>query len=114
MTKYAVAILLALTIPASAGDVDSANYMLPLCKRSLGTSQISDPVLTVEHGRCAGFIQGIVFGMEGRDFCLPKGIINRQSVAVVVKYIEARPERTHENFGLLAVEALSAAWPCKR
>jgi Rap1a immunity proteins len=37
-----------------------------------------------------------------------------QSVAVVVKYIEARPQRMHEPFGKLALEALTAAWPCKR
>jgi hypothetical protein len=35
-------------------------------------------------------------------------------VAVVIKYIEARPERMHERFGDLALEALTAAWPCKR
>jgi hypothetical protein len=37
-----------------------------------------------------------------------------QTVAVVIKYIEARPERMHEDFGKLAYEALTAAWPCKR
>jgi uncharacterized protein (DUF433 family) len=37
-----------------------------------------------------------------------------QAVAVVVKYIEARPERMHEQFGDLTFEALTAAWPCKR
>ena len=37
-----------------------------------------------------------------------------QSVAVVVKYIQERPERMHEDFGKLALEALIAAWPCKR
>jgi hypothetical protein len=35
-------------------------------------------------------------------------------VAVVIKYIEARPERMHEQFGDLVFEALTAAWPCKR
>jgi hypothetical protein len=30
-------------------------------------------------------------------------------MAVVVKYIEARPERMHEDFGLLAIEALTGA-----
>jgi hypothetical protein len=111
MTKpsFAVAILLiALTMPARAEDLNSANYMLPVCKRSLGTQPL------LEEGRCAGFIQGIVFGMGGRDFCPPNGVTNRQSVAVVVKYIEARPERMHERFGMLAVEAMQAAWPCKR
>ena len=37
-----------------------------------------------------------------------------QAIAVVVKYIEARPERMHEDFRALALEALTAAWPCKR
>jgi Rap1a immunity proteins len=37
-----------------------------------------------------------------------------QSVAVVIKYIEARPQRMQENFGRLAVAAMQAAWPCKR
>jgi hypothetical protein len=35
-------------------------------------------------------------------------------VALVVKYIEARPERMHEPFGVLALEAFKATWPCKR
>jgi hypothetical protein len=45
---------------------------------------------------------------------VPDGVTNRQGVAVVVKYIEARPERMHERFSVLAIEALTAAWPCKR
>jgi hypothetical protein len=45
---------------------------------------------------------------------LPQGLTNNQAVAVVIKYIEARPERMHEPFGLLAMEAMKAAWPCKR
>jgi hypothetical protein len=32
-----------------------------------------------------------------------------QAVAVVVKYIETRPERMHEDFGKLAIEGLKAA-----
>jgi hypothetical protein len=31
-----------------------------------------------------------------------------------LSYIEARPERMHEQFGKLAQEAMIAAWPCKR
>jgi Rap1a immunity proteins len=41
-------------------------------------------------------------------------LTNNQAVAVVIKYIEARPEMMHEQFGDLAFEALTAAWPCKR
>ena len=39
---------------------------------------------------------------------------HNNQISVVIKYIEARPERMHEQFGDLAIEALMAAWPCKR
>jgi Rap1a immunity proteins len=66
------------------------------------------------HVLCLAFIQGLVYA-GGKNYFWPQnGVTNRQAMAVVVKYIEARPERMHEHFGLLAVEALTAAWPCKR
>jgi hypothetical protein len=106
MTKFAIAILLlALTTAASAED--SANNFLPGCKGTLGTEMW-------EQRRCAGFIEGLEYGVGGRDFCPPNGVTTVQSVTVVVKYIEARPQRMHEDFGKLAIEAMQAAWPCKR
>ena len=111
MTKgFAVAILLALTMPASAEDLDSANYYLPGCK---GFLEITSSDAT-RQWLCAGFVSGLAFGIAGKDFCPPKRVTAGQSVAVVVKYIEARPQRMHEHFGKLAIEALTAAWPCKR
>jgi hypothetical protein len=44
----------------------------------------------------------------------PAGEIHGQSIRVVVKYIDDRPERQHEDFMALALEALRAAWPCKK
>jgi Rap1a immunity proteins len=113
MTRYAVAILLALTMPASAQDIDSANYILPGCKGFVDRK--SPPTLSeaMWQGRCAGFIEGLWIGIGGKDLCPPSRVTASQSVAVVVKYIEARPERMHEPFSVLAVEALTAAWPCK-
>jgi hypothetical protein len=46
-------------------------------------------------------------------FCIPKETKIDQQIRVVVKYIEARPERIHERFALLALLALIEAWPCK-
>jgi hypothetical protein len=108
MTKFAVAILLALTMPASAEDMNSANYFLPGCKGTLDPA--STP--TWNQGLCAGFVAGVLYAAP--NLCLPQGLTNNQAVAVVTKYIEARPERMHEPFGDLALEALTAAWPCKR
>jgi hypothetical protein len=109
--RYAVAILLALTMPASAET--TADQMLPGCKGLLNNSMTSG-VSVYHQGRCAGFIVGLMYGVWGRDFCRPNEATISQSVAVVVKYIEARPERMHEDFVPLANEALTAAWPCER
>jgi Rap1a immunity proteins len=46
--------------------------------------------------------------------CAGRGGAGAEGVRVVIKYIEARPERMQEPFGKLALEALEEAWPCKR
>jgi len=105
-------ILLALMVPASAEHTDSANYFLPGCKGTLGRG----PENTPEWRRvlCRAYINGLVYGAQGMGFCPPEGVSRGQAVAVIVKYIEGRPERMHEDFGKLALEAVTAAWPCKR
>ena len=110
LCRYAVAILIALTMPASAEDLNSANYFMSGCKGFLDAS--TPTVNAVNQGLCAGFIAGI--GYAAASVCVPQGVTNNQAVAVVIKYIEARPERMHELFGDLALEALEDAWPCKR
>ena len=114
MTKFAIAILLlALTTPVSAQDTTTANQMLPGCKGLLDNSMTSG-VSVYQQGRCGGYVAGLVYGEGEQEFCSPKGVSIGQAVAIVIKYIEARPERMHEDFGKLAIEALTAAWPCKR
>jgi hypothetical protein len=44
---------------------------------------------------------------------VPNGVTVHQEVKVVVTYIEAQPTRMHEEFYLLALDALVAAWPCR-
>jgi hypothetical protein len=108
--RYVVAILLALTMPASAQDTGpSANQMLSGCKGLLDRNMTG--ISMFNQGYCIGFLVGLGYGVA---FCQPQGVTSGQVVAVVVKYIEARPERMHEPFGKLAIEALIAAWPCKR
>jgi hypothetical protein len=114
MTKLVVATLLALTMQASAEDTHSANFILPGCKGFLDRENTPPPSEVFRQGVCAGFVDGLGYGVGGKDFCPPNGVTRDQAVAVVIKYIEARPERMQEHFGNLAYEALTAAWPCKR
>jgi hypothetical protein len=77
MTKFAVAILLALTMPASAQDLGSANHYLPGCKAFLGRENTPT---ALRQGLCAGFLDGLAFGAGERDFCPPKGVTRSQVV----------------------------------
>jgi hypothetical protein len=53
------------------------------------------------------------WGHVDKFICLPP-VTRQQMVRVVVQYIDNRPARMHERFVILAAEAMTAAWPCKR
>jgi hypothetical protein len=63
-----------------------------------------------------GFCGGIVVGLAYADptICVPDGLTYRQSVRVVVQYIDQQPSKMHEPFVELATQALRSAWRCKR
>jgi hypothetical protein len=89
--------------------------MLPACKAVLAISSGNavagiDPV---EMGRCIGMIEGVALLANYGVFCPPAGAIIKQRIQVIIAYIEARPQRMHEDFRVLAVEAMQKAWPCK-
>ena len=48
------------------------------------------------------------------SICSPRHWTIEQLVGVVVKYVDSRPARLHEDFTKLAIEALQATWPCGR
>ena len=47
------------------------------------------------------------------SICPPEVTNNLDRVRVIAAYIEARPERMKDGFGLMANEAMAKAWPCK-
>jgi hypothetical protein len=114
--------LMALTImPVHAAEnAASAGYMLPPCKASLDY-----PPGTFIQGFCAGIVVGVAAMVQplfapgqsrAAERCvdIPESTTNRQFVQVVVRYIEAQPNRLNEQFRVLVVEALFDAWPCKK
>jgi len=112
---------------AAAEDTSSANYILPGCQDFLGLKQPD----TGRQGFCAGTIAGISFvgkdlhrlrpaypsesdAVTGLYFLdIPEKVTLVQLVRGVFAYIEARPQRMHESFNGLALEALREAWPCR-
>jgi hypothetical protein len=97
----------------SEEDFGSANYMLPYCRNML--SHKSE--WGVWEGQCGGIIDTLMFAGSSFPpvirFCPPKGVTRNQTTAVVLKYLEAHPERLHMDFKMLASEALHEAWPCR-
>lgn len=88
-------------------DLWSANYMMPACRAFVASNL---DAFTLRQGRCIGIVETL--GQFTADVCGPSNVTTEQAIRVVVKYIDDRPARMHENFSLLAREALRAAWPC--
>ena len=89
-------------------NINTANYVMPGCRSFLARSKNEDPFL---QGRCFGLVDGIALGLAK---CLPTDITLFQVMRVVVQYIDNQPARLHEDFRLLAGEAMVKAWPCPR
>lgn len=100
---------------AAFGQTDdfTANARMPGCRALLRNNDLilkefSDAM------NCAGLVGGIIYGASvGRFVCYEPNMTIGQMVRVVVKYIDDRPARQHEDFRALAFEALRAALPCK-
>jgi hypothetical protein len=115
-----IVLITALTLNCGAAfaqkDLISANAMMPGC-RIFASDNLDMPVkesLAFSVAKCAGLVEGIAYGGYGLGVCNAPEVTVGQLVRLVVKYIDARPERQHENFKLLALEALKAAFQCKR
>jgi hypothetical protein len=96
----------------------SANDMVPLCKKFLAPREGEDTLRPAwGQGACLGSITSLLFVAQyfppHLKTCPPKGVTNGQSVRVALAYIERRPQRMHEDFRNLAIEAWHEAWPCK-
>jgi hypothetical protein len=83
--------------PATAEDIESANFILRACKNVV-EGRRGEPF---QRGYCVGLVKGIAIAK-----------FNAPGAACV--YIEARPTHMHEDFGKLVLEALMDAWPCRR
>jgi hypothetical protein len=119
-----VALIVAASTTAEAQDTQSANTIMRGCRSLVSDSTIDDPTDSFLAGICAGTIDALAYeasmltlssapAPHAEVFCIPKETKIDQQIRVVVKYIEARPERMHERFALLALLALIEAWPCK-
>jgi hypothetical protein len=91
----------------------SADRMLPACTAFIRDRAPGDVDGVFAAGRCIGLMQGLGFASRLLGACPPDEVTVAQRARVAVTYVEARPDRMHEDFRALAVEAMREAWPCK-
>ena len=89
-------------------ETASANRRMPGCRGAVTPNDNSDRFLK---GVCTGAVDALMAAVD--DICPPPQATIGQALRVVVKYIDDRPARLHEDFKSLAVEAMRASWPCK-
>jgi hypothetical protein len=100
-------------------DKFSANSMLPYCRAAVNNQAPTLASDAVMQGMCVGIVDALDFMMsnyppqEDEHRSCPPDVTLKETVQVVIKYIDARPERMHENFKTLAIEAIYDAWPCE-
>ena len=70
---------------------------------------------SLQNGFCTGSVVGITETLLVTRFaCQPKTgqTSHVQAVRIVVEYLNDIPDRMNEPFNMLAIEALTHAWPC--
>ena len=109
-----------MTAGAAEVDMESTNYVLPGCKALLaitGGGEMPDTSSALAAGYCMGVLKALPEIYYGRDKCsiqFPAVFSVQQMTLIVVRYIEAHPERRHIPFLILANDALRDAWPCPK
>src|SRR6187402_3349554 len=106
-------ISVALSVPGTSafasGEISSAKNIMVGCRAFAKNDP--DGTLLLNKGFCIGVVDTL------RDLlpsvCVPQGLILGETVRVVVKYIDDRPSRHHEQFWYLAAEALKDGYPCR-
>jgi hypothetical protein len=109
-------------VGAAAVDYLSANNLLPACKAIVGSKGvIKSSNLQKAHdvGFCSATLStllslGRAQMLDDQFGCMqvPPEVSPDQVAQIVVRYVEARPQRMQEPLIWLALEAIQEAWPC--
>jgi hypothetical protein len=121
----AVAITLALSMSAQAqSGHESAQEMLSHCRTIISADMQSDgriyPALNFDSGMCWGGFSALQTATKYTDgdgplfdTCIPAESNRTQLVAVFANFANRHPEKLHERWLTVALEALIEAFPCK-
>jgi hypothetical protein len=100
---------------AISQDLYSASAVLRGCRLTLGEAATT-AINVYDIAFCSGEVIALMQISDAlqNPICMPREATVDQARQVIVQYLDKIPERTHERFALLAVEALRLAWPCDK
>jgi hypothetical protein len=115
LKRHALAAILALLCDGSAMaqlplDAGSADHAILGCREIVNQSNRYSEL----QRECASTVRTMIYVAASRGICPPGEPSVAKAVSVIVAYIDHRPERMHEQFEPLALEALQQRWPCRR
>ena len=111
--------------PVLAFEVDRGNKFLSQCNEAI--KYFDDEKANIDRvgfASCVSYLEGfnhssnlhrqyLVRQKSHPLYCLPKnGIVDAQSVRIVVKYLKDHPEKIHETKLSLVTKAFMEAFPC--
>ena len=121
--RYVIAVAVAFFVAIASAEAQSpptedtsANPVFLGCKAFAEDRATNVRLVNMAH-YCSGVVHALAYVAEvlppEHQSCTPPTSTAQQLARVVVRYIEARPERMHEDFRVLTLEAFHDAWPCK-
>ncbi|WP_374207864.1 Rap1a/Tai family immunity protein [Bradyrhizobium sp. 190] len=117
-----------LSFAAPAHSLESANELLSSCERFLAIARIDGNRVSMTRNEppafeCWGYLGAFqelsAIRHDGEKIpitraCLPAESSLVQLIRVFVSYAQKHPEDLHQRAGLVALEALQAAFPCRK
>jgi len=96
-------------------DDTSANAVFFGCKAFV-EGQATNAQSLMMSNFCSGVVHGLAYVGKALPpqvrYCAPPTSTAQQLARVAVQYIQANPQRMHEDFRELTMEAFHYAWPC--
>jgi hypothetical protein len=122
--RHAAALaLVAITMCSPSAFGDSAEELLAAC-RSVANAKVKGEQISIAKDFATGQCWG-AFGVlqeEGRwvdpsghrvwGVCTPSEVRRSELIAVFVGYLQRHPQRRHDDFAEVALDAFRAAYPC--